>query len=193
MTQVTPLFSAAAGKISSTSATTVALGLATAATATAISILCLRDFTLSGREKLIHRELEVLEERAGIIGITGAFLVGHTEIIGRHQQLNITLQLDDAELSQRYKKLATFAVDHQIFFKATANIGRDIGGGRTAITTGIQRFAAKNNRIDHFHNGYRQIGALRILQITGIPTVIRAENTSTAFAAKQHRTFVINS
>lgn len=192
VTGVTPLFSAAAGKITAASAA-VALGLRTVSAATTAAVLRLRKFALSGWEKLIHRELKVLEKGTGVIGIAGTFLVGHAKIVGGHQQLNIPFQLDDAELSQRDIQLTALAVDHQIFLKAAANISGDIGGRAAAAAAGIQRFAAKNHRIDHFHNCYRQIGTFRILHILGIPAVIRAENTGIAFAAEQNRPLIIDS
>ena len=85
MTLVTPLFSAAAGKITATAVAAGILRLRIAAAASAATILRLRKLTLSGREKLIHRELEVLEKCAGIVGAACTFLIGHTKIIRRHQ------------------------------------------------------------------------------------------------------------
>ena len=59
-------------------------------------------FTLFRREKFIHRETETTEKLAGIFPISAAaaFLFRKTDIVRRHDQLDISLQLDDAELAQ---------------------------------------------------------------------------------------------
>ena len=84
MTLVTPLFSAAAGKITATAVAAVILRLRIAAAASATTILRLRKLTLSGREKLIHREFNAVKYITGIIGCANAFFVGEAKIINRN-------------------------------------------------------------------------------------------------------------
>ena len=52
------------------------------------------------------RELEVLEQGAGILGTAGTLCGRQAEIIGRDQQLHIPLQTNNAELTQRDRQLA---------------------------------------------------------------------------------------
>lgn len=82
MTEVTPLLLSAAGKASAAATVSVAGGLLLTA---AVLTVGLGEIALLGREELIHRELEVLEQGTGVLGIAGTFLVGHTEIISGHQ------------------------------------------------------------------------------------------------------------
>lgn len=46
------------------------------------------------REKLRYGEAYLSEGVAGILRIAGAFLAGHTEIVGGNKHLNITLKLN---------------------------------------------------------------------------------------------------
>ena len=51
-----------------------------------------------GREKLLDREADAAEERAGIIlgDRAGALLIGQAVVIGGNEQLSIALKPDDA-------------------------------------------------------------------------------------------------
>ena len=128
MTLVTPLFSAAAGKITATTVAAGILRLRIAAAASAATILRLRKLTLSGREKLIHRELEVLEQGAGIFGRACTLLLRHAEIVCGHEQLYIALQADNAELTKGHQQLPAVTGNGQIVIETAANVGRNIHG-----------------------------------------------------------------
>ena len=142
-----------------------------------------------GREELIHGELEVLEQRAGVVGIAGAFFVRHTEVEGGDQQLNIPFQLNDAELPQGNKELTAFAVDRKIVIEAAADLGGDIDG-RSVVTASVQDLAAQHNGIDYFHHCHRQVGALQILNVLCIAYEVGTEDAGIALAAKEHGAFV---
>ena len=189
----TSCFLAATGQISAAAAAATVLVLGMIAAVSVPAGLRLGKLSLAGWEKLIHRELEVLEECAGIGGIACTFLVGHTEVIGGHQQLDVPFQFDDAELSQRHEQLSAVAVDHQILFKTTANISRNVCSRATAVTAAIQGFAAENHWIHNLYDCHRQIGTLGILHILSIPAAIRTEDTGAAFAAEQYRSLIIDS
>ena len=188
MTEVTPLLLSAAGK--SAACATSAVSIVCLLLGATVLAVGLRKIAFLWREKFIHRELEVLEKSTRILGVTSAFLVGHTEIIGRHQQLDVPLQLDDAELAQRNVKLTAFVGNHQIIVTASAAVSRYLGNG--IIAAGIQYLAAQHHGINHFHNSHRQIGALQILNILRAGDKVRTENTRAAFTAEQHGTFVVD-
>ena len=82
-----------------------------------------------GREELIHREGDVLEELAGIItaaaavGAGGAALVRQAVVVHRHQQLAVPLQADDGELAQRDEHPAAVLARRQVAAKALAHAG----------------------------------------------------------------------
>lgn len=189
MTEVTPLLLSATGKTAASAAAAISV-VSLLLTAASLSI-ALGKVTFSWREKLIHRELEILEQGTGVLRITGALFVRHTKIICGHQQLDIPFQLDDAELTQGYIKLTAFVSDHQIIIKAAADVGRYVCDGSIAAA-GIQHLAAQHHGIHHLHNRHRQVGSFQILNILGAAHVIRTEDASVALAAKQYGALVVD-
>lgn len=188
MTDVTPLSLSAAGK--SAAAASSASGICGLLLTAAIWWCLLDKVALSGREKLIHRELEVLEKCAGVFGIADTFFVGHAEVKSGDQQLDIPFQLDDTELTQGDKELTAVVCDHQIVIKAAANVSGNVGN--SIVAAGIQHLAAQNYGIHDFHHSHRQIGALRILNVLGTGHIAGTEDTGAALAAEQHGAFVID-
>ncbi len=58
-------------------------------------------------EELVKGECKAVERIAGVLSIAAcaaAILFGQANVIGRHQQLDITFEADDRELSERYKQ-----------------------------------------------------------------------------------------
>lgn len=77
------------------------------------------------REKFLHREFKPVEHLAGILLLaasTGAaaILGRHTDVVRRHEQLNVALQANDGELSQRDKQLFHAGIQNNIIAKQTA-------------------------------------------------------------------------
>lgn len=83
MTEVTPLLLSAAGKTAASATATVSVVCLLLAAAS-LSV-ALGKVTFLWWEKLIHRELKILEQGTGVLRVAGAFLVRHAEIIGGHQ------------------------------------------------------------------------------------------------------------
>ena len=72
-------------------------------------LVILREGHGVGREKFAHREIDVAEQAARIVGATaGALFLRHTVIVHRHQELGIPLQTDDGELAQSNVDPAAF-------------------------------------------------------------------------------------
>lgn len=72
--------------------------------ATAVAAVVLR------WEKFVYRELEGIKQFARIFAFTadtivaGAVLIRQAEVVCRNQELNISFQLDDRELAERYNE-----------------------------------------------------------------------------------------
>ena len=72
-------------------------------------LVILREGHGVGREKFAHREIDVAEQAARIVGAAaGALFLRHTVIVHRHQELGIPLQTDDGELPQSNVDPAAF-------------------------------------------------------------------------------------
>mgnify|MGYP000992735731 CR=1 FL=1 len=64
-------------------------------------LVILREGHGVGREKFAHREIDVAEQAARIVGAAaGALLLRHTIIIHRHKKLRIPFQPHNGELPQ---------------------------------------------------------------------------------------------
>ena len=77
------------------------------------------------REKFLHRKFKPAEHFAGVLLLAAsasaaAILGGHTDVIRRHEQLNVTLQANDGELPQRDKQLFHAGIQNNIVAKQTA-------------------------------------------------------------------------
>lgn len=77
------------------------------------------------RKKFLHRKFKPAEHLAGILLLaasTGAaaILGRHTDVVRRHEQLNVALQANDGELSQRDKQLFHAGIQNNIIAKQTA-------------------------------------------------------------------------
>ena len=71
-----------------------------------------------GWEELIYRELYLSEKVAGTVFTRAhTFLFGHTEIIGRYENLRITFKAYYRELTEGYKKVLAAAVYHKLIIK----------------------------------------------------------------------------
>ena len=79
-----------------------------------------------GRKELIHWELDLPEDLAGIVlaaRTASAFLLRHTIIIGRHQKLGLPLQADNGELSQGDVDTLALSAEAQVAAKAGTDTG----------------------------------------------------------------------
>lgn len=108
----------------------------------------------SGREELLHREPDLLEQIAGIVGGSGAFLIRDTEIVDGNEHLNISLQLDDGEqtdgyvydlfrsaTAQRSSEAAAYAIGNDAAFAAAV--------AAAPALAGIAYPRGKNDRVGH--------------------------------------------
>lgn len=143
-----------------------------------------------GGVKLVDREFEILEQRARII-VARAFFFRQADVVCGHQELDIPLQLDDAELSECAVQSAAGIADNQFVFKAFADVLRELAG--TVAGAVVLELAAKQNGIDALKNADRQIGALRVLTILAAVAIVRAEDAGASFASEQDGTLVIGS
>ena len=118
-----------------------------------------------GREELIHREGDVLEELAGIItaaaavGAGGAALVRQAVVVHRHQQLAVPLQADDGELAQRHKDTTVVVTGRQVAAEALADTGRDLAeiAVAAAAVAAFHQLGTEDDGVDSFHYPH-QIG-----------------------------------
>ena len=79
--------------------------------------------TLFRREKLIHRELESVEQLAGIaLGRNRAFVIGNAEVNHRDKELNISLESHYRKESQSNEYLADIVAVYYILIEYTADV-----------------------------------------------------------------------
>lgn len=81
------------------------------------------------REELIDRELEAVKYVAGILRVTApataAIAFWHADVVGGHQELDVALEADDAELPQCDEQAAAIVVQDDILAKHLADGVRD--------------------------------------------------------------------
>lgn len=108
----------------------------------------------SGREELLHREPDLLEQIARIVGGGSAFLIRDAEIVDGNEHLDISLQLDDGEqtdgyvydlfrsaTAQRSSEAAAYAIGNDAAFAAAV--------AAAPALAGITYPRRKNDRVGH--------------------------------------------
>ena len=96
--------------------------VSTAFAATGVTILGIGEKAVTdilfGREKLVNRELKVRENLTGILLAANtavrAVAARQTDIIRRHEQLDIAFQTDNRELAESDKQLVAIVAQYQI-------------------------------------------------------------------------------
>ena len=122
--------------------------------AAVIPVVVVCNVLRSGREELLHREANLLEQIAGIVGSSGALLIRDTEIVDRNEHLNISLQLDDGKYAvgyvydlfrsaaaQRPSEAAAYAIGNDAAFAAAV--------AAAPALAGIAYPRGKNDRVGH--------------------------------------------
>ena len=151
------------------------------------------------REKFGDREFKGFKKLTGILvfsaqaAVARAVLIRHAEIDLWHQELDVTLQLDDRELAEGDDELvAVCAQIERLALEAAADcrghfvdLAPAAAGWRTD-----PRF--QKHGIDDFNNGARHIGLGRQLDIRRVLTEFGGENASAALAAEQDAALVVN-
>ena len=146
-----------------------------------------------GREELIHREGDVLEELAGIItaaaavGAGGAALVRQAVVVHRHQQLAVPLQADDGELAQRHKDTTVVVTGRQVAAEALADTGRDLAeiAVAAAAVAAFHQLGAEDDGVDSFHNGDGHVALFDHLLVQRIQPDTGGEYLGSALAAEE--------
>ena len=91
------------------------------------------------REKLVFRELDFLEEVAGVLGVfaAAALLLRHAEIVYRNQHLHIARQLNDREYSKCYQNFFLAVYIAEVSFEAFAYALRYAAAGFAAAIASV--------------------------------------------------------
>ena len=118
-----------------------------------------------GREELIHREGNVLEELAGVVAVVaavgagGAALFGETVVVHGHQQLTVPLQADNGELTQGDEHPTAVLARRQVAAEALAYAGGNLAqvAVAAAAVTALHYLGAQDDGIYRLHHG-RKIG-----------------------------------
>lgn len=166
-------------------------------------VMVTRVIFLAWREEFINREVKAREYLTWVFcavaadtGVT-AILLWHADIVCRHQQLDIALELDDGELTDCDNQLVAGGIQSQIL---TAEAAAD----RTRHFTQLARAAAmawlgrinntgiEQDRINSLEYSGWTVGALCKLAIHLVWAVLRGEDTRMTFAAKQDAALVID-
>ncbi len=180
---------------------TVVAAVITAVVAAAAKDIATAAWLTTRWEELVNRELKAVKYIARIFGFITACACAvavtfwHTDIISRHQKLNITFQTHDGELAQSDKQAIAIRIECNVLAaKALANWGRhcaDITATAAAIIW-FYDFCFQQNRFYRFYNSSWLVEALHLLVIRRILDILGAKNACTAIAAKQDAALVID-
>lgn len=123
--------------------------LSVAAVAVALKIV------QSGREKVLHRELNLFEHFTRVTCGIFAFLVRDAKVVGRYHHLHLALQLHDGEQTQRDVDLLA---DRHIL-EAAAHLGADLAGDDRTRAAGLFRaLHIPARQTDGVYNLHHRIG-----------------------------------
>lgn len=153
-----------------------------------------------GREELVNRELKGREQLAGVLVLAAdavglrAVLVGHADVEGGHQELDIALELDDRELAQRdAEQVAVGAHIERLALEAAADRRGNLGDLAAAAARRGDDLGLEENWIDNFDDSPREVAPRVELDIARILDELGGEDAGAAFAAEQDAALVENS
>ncbi len=148
------------------------------------------------REELAHRERDVPENAAGVFvaasAAAGAFLVGHTIVIDRNQQLGIPFQTHNGELSQGDIDAAAVVSAGKLAVKAAVDEGRHFA--QVAVTVplaaAVHNPCVQDDGVHRFHDGNGEIRPAHELKVRFAGPQLGGEDFGVSFAAEQNGPFV---
>ena len=122
-----------------------------------------------GREEFIHREVDVLEQLAGVLAgasAAGTVFIGQAVIEDRHEQLAVPLQTYNRKLAQGHKGPAAVVSHSQVAAKALADTGRNLAdvAVTAAVLAALHQLGIQNNGVHSLHNPH-QIGKFQRVSI----------------------------
>ena len=146
-----------------------------------------------GREELIHREADVLEQLAGVLGGgaaaagAGAVLVGQAVVVHRHEQLAVPLQTDDGELAQGDKGAAVVVAHGQLAAEALAHAAGDLTdvAVAAAVLAALHQLRVQHDGIDCLHHRHRHVALLQHLAVQAVNAQLGGEDLGVALAAEE--------
>ena len=133
--------------------------LTVAAAAVAFGILiAVAAGDIVGREKFVHRELDLTEDLTGIIlrAAAVALFAGDAVVIGRNEKLRIPLQTDQGELAQCQVDPAALGAEVKVVSEAGTDAGGDFVAVAFAAVTlaAVYQLHAQNNGVHGlYHSG----------------------------------------
>lgn len=111
------------------------------------------------RTELVDRELNLLEQLTGIVvaDVAAALLVGDAAVVNRNQQMCVTLQTNDGELTQSHKKYMAGIGNHsERFVEDVENLlgDRCDGAGQSARIRWCADIRIQQNGLYGFHHSF---------------------------------------
>lgn len=105
------------------------------------------------REELLHGELHLTEDGAGVLltAAGGTLFAGHAIVVGWDEQLTVPLQPDDGELAQGDIHPPALAPHIQLAGEAAGDAGghlRSIAAGTCRRLTGVGQAHAQDDGVD---------------------------------------------
>ena len=138
-----------------------------------------------GWEEGIGGEAKTAEHLAGVVvALLDADFLGHTEVVDRHEHLNLTLELDYHEYAECYENGAFAATVVEAAAEATADRAWDAAA--IAWLTNGDQSGAQTDGLGDLAGNARQIAAGLSLQVIVVTDIFRAEDLDTALAAEEN-------
>ena len=155
-----------------------------------------------GREKLVDREFNVLEQIAGVFAAAAAaasaaraavaVLIRHTVVEHRHQQLAVPLQTDDGKLTQGHKGPAVIVAHGQVAAEALADAGRNLADVAVTapVLAALYQLCVQYDGVYRLHHCNGHIALLQQLAVQTVDTDLGGEDFRAALAAEENHALV---
>ena len=148
-------------------------------------------------EKFIYRELEGIKQFARIFAFTadtivaGAVLIRQAEVVCRNQELDISFQLDDRELTKcDHENVAVGAEIKGFTLEAAADRRGNFVHFAAAATGRRTNLGFQQKGIEHLHNSLRHIVLGCELRVCHVLAIFGRVDMRTSFAAEKNAALI---
>ncbi len=161
--------------------------VAAATAATYICAVTVRD-RLSGtrRKELVGGEVKAVKELAGVVGGGDAFFLREAEVVGRHEHLDVALELDDGKNAERDVDVVGGVEELELAAKPSANALRDMAIQAAAIIAFATNLCGQANWLSDLHSGLGKISKRCRVEVQVVVALAGVKNLDFAVAAEEN-------